>query len=453
MSQIPNYDSENLISVLGYMKETYGARVFSDNRVFVSYFSDLAPSLKKERTIVCRLAKLGLIEKMIHIASDDELLQQKEVLGIKGNLLLDGLADEFSINTTMYALCLSFGLSTAALRVFSQNGTNNEKSTQNKNALSPQNVISVKKMYFYAHSIYGWRFAANDTDYICSYIFIEPFSCNQHICIDSQIFLNGQPYSRSFSDEFDITPKTTWLRTTSWGKSDFSFYPSNTYEWRISIGGTVIHSEKFTTFRGRFCKQGIQINELHLFKSEGLLASKTEANSAIYGNTFDIHTLKHLSVMLMLDKAQEYLSVISNAKLIRVRDGVVVKEFQNFIPIQPTYIKLWLGISYKWECGEYCCEISVGENPVKKVNFSIIKVTDDVKLRLQKIDSEISQMESCILELNSSLQQTKGFFSGRKREQLNLSIRKTESEKEKLIQEKMQIMTQYEIPAYRPPIL
>ena len=93
------------------------------------------------------------------------------------------------------------------------------------------------------------NFTAGDVDYLNAKVYIKPFHGKKHIKVRSQIFLDGDAFSKVFSNEYDINSDTRWFKALGWGNTNFNYYKNNIYKWVIEIDGKTIFSQEFRMSR------------------------------------------------------------------------------------------------------------------------------------------------------------------------------------------------------------
>ena len=71
------YDSNDLRSVLAYIKDRFGLDVFSKPGRVPALLSDLAPGLKNERTMIERLSRLGILADLADNISETDSVQKR----------------------------------------------------------------------------------------------------------------------------------------------------------------------------------------------------------------------------------------------------------------------------------------------------------------------------------------------------------------------------------------
>ena len=105
-----NYNPNNLHSTLSYIKDRYGLSVFADKKV-IAMFSDLAPNLKKERNMLERMSKTGVLKDFVFYTSKSkqeqrnfptkakvQLTEQLYIIPDAAESYLDTLASVFEWN-------------------------------------------------------------------------------------------------------------------------------------------------------------------------------------------------------------------------------------------------------------------------------------------------------------------------------------------------------------------
>lgn len=71
------YDSSDLKSVLVYIKDRFGLDVFAKPGRVSALLSDFAPGLKKDRILLDRLSRLGILEDFVDNTYEGESVQKR----------------------------------------------------------------------------------------------------------------------------------------------------------------------------------------------------------------------------------------------------------------------------------------------------------------------------------------------------------------------------------------
>lgn len=83
---MPNYDKTDLTSTLNYIKSEYGTACFKDGKI-IAFLSDLAPSLKREKSLLKKLVDKGLMKEIVENVSANENEQRRIIFKTKSFLV------------------------------------------------------------------------------------------------------------------------------------------------------------------------------------------------------------------------------------------------------------------------------------------------------------------------------------------------------------------------------
>lgn len=73
------YNPADLVSTLDYIKRRFGTDVFTKHGQVPALFSDLAPNLKGERTMLERMSRLGILEDFVYTSNSDKVTKQQMI--------------------------------------------------------------------------------------------------------------------------------------------------------------------------------------------------------------------------------------------------------------------------------------------------------------------------------------------------------------------------------------
>lgn len=204
--------------------------------------------------------------------------------------------------------------------------------------------IAVDYITFECNGYNGLYFTAGDVDYLYAKVFIKPFHGKKHIKVRSQIFLDGDAFSKVFSNEYDIDSDTRWFKTQGWGNTNFNCYRNNIYQWVIKIDGKTTFSQEFRMYNGKLNKSGPKVNDVKLFasKSSGAL----EANRDNYKTTFDGKTLEYIYFKFLMDPPGEDMNVQVYIKVTYLEDNSVFRDKYFLQQLNDNTIACWDGIGF-----------------------------------------------------------------------------------------------------------
>lgn len=206
-----------------------------------------------------------------------------------------------------------------------------------------ENVV-VDYITFECNGYNGLCFAAGDVDYLYAKVFIKPFHGKKHIKVRSQIFLDGDAFSKVFSNEYDIDSSTRWLKTQGWGNANFNCYRNNVYKWVVEIDGNTIFGQKFRMYDGKLNARGPQVNDIRLFSSKSSGALEVDRNN--YKTIFDSKTLEYIYFKFLIDPPGENMNVQIYIKVTCLEDNSVLKEKRFLQHLNSNTIACWNGIGF-----------------------------------------------------------------------------------------------------------
>lgn len=233
--------------------------------------------------------------------------------------------------------------------------------------------VAVDYITFECNGYSGLYFAAGEIDYLAAKVYIKPFHGRKHIKVRSQIFLDGDTFSKVFSNEYDIDSNTRWFKTQGWGNTNYTCYRNNIYKWVIEIDGKTTFSQEFRMYNGKMNKIGPKVNDVKLFasKSSGAL----EKDRDTYKTTFDGNTLECVYFKFLINTPGEYMNVQMFAKVTYLEDGSVFRDNCFLHQLEENTIAFWSGVGYsnpgKWKKGLYQYSAYVGNGPKFEGTFTV----------------------------------------------------------------------------------
>lgn len=244
------------------------------------------------------------------------------------------------------------------------------------NSTKPEKVdeeVVVDYITFECNGYSGLYFAAGEIDYLAAKVYIKPFHGRKHIKVRSQIFLDGDTFSKVFSNEYDIDSNTRWFKTQGWGNTNYTCYRGNIYKWVIEIDGKTIFSQEFRMYNGNINKTGPKVNEVKLFASKSSGALEKDCNT--YKATFDGSTLEYIYFKFLINTPGQYMNVQIFVKVTYLEDGSVFRDNCFLHRLEENTIAFCRGVGYsspgKWEKGLYQYSVYVGNGPKFEGIFTV----------------------------------------------------------------------------------
>ena len=249
-------------------------------------------------------------------------------------------------------------------------------SQTNSTSTKPERVdeeVVVDYITFECNGYSGLYFAAGEIDYLAAKVYIKPFHGRKHIKVRSQIFLDGDTFSKVFSNEYDIDSNTRWFKTQGWGNTNFSCYSNNIYKWVIEIDGKTTFSQEFRMYNGKMNKIGPKVNDMKLFasKSSGAL----EKDRDTYKASFDGSTLEYIYFKFLINTPGEDMNVQVFIKVTYMEDETIFRDKCFFHKLNDNTIAFWEGIGFSkpgnWKKGLYKYSAYVGSSPKYEGTFTV----------------------------------------------------------------------------------
>lgn len=233
--------------------------------------------------------------------------------------------------------------------------------------------VAVDYITFECNGYSGLYFAAGEIDYLAAKVYIKPFHGRKHITVRSQIYLGDEPFSKVFSNEYDITPETRWLRTQGWGNTNYNCYRNNTYRWVIEIDGKTTFGQDFRMYNGKINKTGPKVNDVKLFASKSSGALETDRDN--YKTTFDGSTLEYIYFKFLINTPGENMNVQVFIKVMYLEDGTVFRDIYYLQNLQEDWVAFWNGIGFskagKWKKGLYQYSVHIGTGTKYEGTFTV----------------------------------------------------------------------------------
>ena len=248
-----------------------------------------------------------------------------------------------------------------------------QKNTTVKEPTQTDEDVAVDYITFECNGYNGLYFTAGDVDYLYAKVFIKPFHGKKHIKVRSQIFLDGDAFSKVFSNEYDIDSDTRWFKTQGWGNTNFNCYRNNIYQWVIEINGKTTFSQEFRMYNGKLNKSGPKVNDVKLFasKSSGAL----EADRDNYKTTFDGKTLEYIYFKFLMAPPGEDMNVQVYIKVTYLEDNSVFRDKYFLQQLNDNTIACWDGIGFskagKWKKGLYQYSVHIGTGTKYEGTFTV----------------------------------------------------------------------------------
>ena len=117
------YDKTDLLSTLNYIKSEYGTACFKDGKV-IAFLSDLAPSLKREKSLLKKLVDKGLMKEIVENASADEITQRRIIFKTRSFLEDDELIHPDAVEHHISILAKAFNYKVSLQQKSQESKTN-----------------------------------------------------------------------------------------------------------------------------------------------------------------------------------------------------------------------------------------------------------------------------------------------------------------------------------------
>lgn len=236
-----------------------------------------------------------------------------------------------------------------------------------------QESVIVDYINFECGNYSGLYFSAGDIDYLAAKIYIKPFHGKKHIKVRSQIFLDGNAFSKVFENEFDIDSSTRWIKTDGWGNTNYNCYSNNTYKWVIEIDGKTTFSQEFYMYSGKLNKTGPKVNNVELFASKA--SGALEADRDDCKTTFDGNILEYVYFKFLINPPGQDMNVQVYIKVIYLEDNSVFTDKYFLHHLNNDTIACWDGIGFSkpgcWNKGLYQYSVHIGTGTKYEGTFTV----------------------------------------------------------------------------------
>lgn len=248
-----------------------------------------------------------------------------------------------------------------------------QKNTTVKEPTQTDEDVAVDYITFECNGYNGLYFTAGDIDYLYAKVFIKPFHGKKHIKVRSQIFLDGDAFSKVFSNEYDIDSDTRWFKTQGWGNTNFNCYRNNIYQWVIEINGKTTFSQEFRMYNGKLNKIGPKVNDVKLFASKSSGALEVDRDN--YKTTFEGKTLEYIYFKFLMEPPGEGMNVQIYIKVTYLEDNSVFRDKYFLQQLNDNTIACWDGIGFSkvgnWKKGLYQYSVHIGTGTKYEGIFTI----------------------------------------------------------------------------------
>lgn len=248
-----------------------------------------------------------------------------------------------------------------------------QKNTTVKEPTQTDEDVAVDYITFECNGYNGLYFTAGDVDYLYAKVFIKPFHGKKHIKVRSQIFLDGDAFSKVFSNEYDIDSDTRWFKTQGWGNTNFNCYRNNIYKWVIEIDGKTTFSQEFRMYNGKLNKSGPKVNDVKLFASKSSGALEVDRDN--YRTTFEGKTLEYIYFKFLMEPPGEGMNVQIYIKVTYLEDNSVFRDKYFLQQLNDNTIACWDGIGFSkagnWKKGLYQYSVHIGTGTKYEGTFTV----------------------------------------------------------------------------------
>lgn len=233
--------------------------------------------------------------------------------------------------------------------------------------------VRFKSMIFEGCGYSGLYFTSGDIDYLNAKVFIEPIKKACTLSVRSQICDGNGPFSKVFSDEYQLKAGDTWFRTTGYGNDSFYAYENKTYQWKVEFDGKDVYSQNFYFYNGKIKKSGVPVKDVKLFASKA--SGSLEADRNRYSTTFAREDLEYVYFKLFVEEPREETVIQIFLKITRMEDNSVFYDKYILHRLEANTCACWNGIGFnhkgKWNIGLYKYSLHVGTGPVYEGIFTV----------------------------------------------------------------------------------
>lgn len=209
--------------------------------------------------------------------------------------------------------------------------------------------------------------------YLNAKVFIEPIKKACTLSVRSQIYDGNEPFSKVFSNEYQLKPGDTWFQTTGWGNKNFYAYENKTYQWRVEFDGKDVYSQDFYFYNGKIKKSGVPVKDVKLFASKA--SGALEADRDKYSMAFKRESLEYVYFKLFIEEPGQDTVVQIFLKVICLEDDSVFYDKYILHHLEADTYACWNGIGFnqkgKWKAGLYKYSLRVGTGSVYEGTFTV----------------------------------------------------------------------------------
>lgn len=306
-----------------------------------------------------------------------ELSSNSQVRGLYLDIKLimkKGSADDIE----ELAKCVEAGYSAKYLKDASylcseEENQDEDEDNADDNCTDEDEKVHFRSMIFEGCGYSGYRFTSGDIDYLNAKVFIEPIKKACTLSVRSQIYDGNRPFSKVFSDEYQLKAGDTWFRTTGYGNDSFYAYENKTYQWKIEFDGKDVYGQNFYFYNGKIKKSGVPVKDVKLFASKASGALEADRNR--YSTTFAREDLEYVYFKLFVEEPREETVIQIFLKITRMEDNSVFYDKYILHRLEANTCACWNGIGFnhkgKWNIGLYKYSLHVGTGPVYEGIFTV----------------------------------------------------------------------------------
>lgn len=233
--------------------------------------------------------------------------------------------------------------------------------------------VRFKSMTFEGCGYSGYRFTSGDIDYLNAKVFIEPIKKACTLSVRSQIYDGDEPFSKVFSNEYQLKPGDTWFRTTGWGNKNFYAYENKMYQWRVEFDGKDVYKQNFYFYNGKIKKAGVPVKDVKLFASKA--SGALEADRDKYSMAFERESLEYVYFKLFIEEPGQETVVQIFLKVTCLEDDSVFYDKYILQHLGANTYTCWNGIGFnqkgKWKAGLYKYSLHVGIGSIYEGTFTV----------------------------------------------------------------------------------
>lgn len=254
-----------------------------------------------------------------------------------------------------------------------ENEVNNDLEKVHTNYPVEDEKVIFKNMIFEGCGYSGYRFTSGDIDYLNAKVFIEPIKKACTLSVRSQIYDGNEPFSKVFSNEYQLKPRDTWFQTTGWGNKNFYAYENKTYQWRVEFDGKDVYRQDFYFYNGKIKKAGVPVKDVKLFASKA--SGALEADRDKYSMAFERESLEYVYFKLFIEEPGQETVVQIFLKVTCLEDDSVFYDKYILQHLEANTYACWKGIGFnqkgKWKAGLYKYSLHVGTGSIYEGTFTV----------------------------------------------------------------------------------